>query len=373
MWLAGYARSIRPLILALSLGGCARGLDDFLVVDDGSSSGAGGASVGAGSGGRAPDVDANGGSGGSSSVSAGGNGGNGGDVGGGGLGSGGATVADAQSDSSSGGGGPGGGGGIVDARREATVDARADASIDAPREAGCLNPNQCALKAALVHRYSFNGTGTVATDSIGTAHGAVVNTTLSGTGSLVLAGGTQYVNLPNGIISQLTNATLEIWLNWAGGAAWQRIWDFGNAADAGAEDIQGMAATSLYLTPVGAAPDPTVAIAAFKRADQTGPMETRALSASALAGGVVVHIAVVLNDTANTMSLYRNGVLDGTPATWVDTLSLLADVNNWLGRSQYLDPNLTATLFEFRIYNVALSAAAIQESFAGGTDPLFLN
>jgi hypothetical protein len=115
-----------------------------------------------------------------------------------------------------------------------------------------------------------------------------------------------------------------------------------------------------------------VAIAAFKRADQTGPMETRALSAAPLAGGVVVHIAVVLNDTNNAMSMYRNGLPDGT-VVWTDTLSLLVDVNNWLGRSQYLDPNLAATLFEFRIYNVALPQAAIQESFAGGTDPLFLN
>ena len=365
MWLAGYARSIRPLMLALSLGGCARGIDDFLIVDDASSSGAGGASgasvIGAGSGGRAPDTDANGSSGGSSSV-----GGSGGDVGGG-LGSGGATAADAQSDSSSAGGG--GGGGIVDARREATVDARADASIDAPREAGCLNPTQCALKAALVHRYSFGGTGTVVTDSVGTAHGTVVNGQLSGTGNVVL-GGTQYIDLPNGIIHTLTNATLEIWLNWAGGNAWQRIWDFGNSMTG--ENTQGMATTSLYVTPVGAAPDPITALAAFKRADQTGPLETRAVSASPLAGGVMVQIAVVLDDTNNVMSMYRNGALDGTVA-WADTLSLLDDVNNWLGRSQYVDPNLTATLFEFRIYNVALSPAAVQESFAGGTDPLFLN
>jgi len=42
---------------------------------------------------------------------------------------------------------------------------------------------------------------------------------LTGTGSLVLAGGTtdQFVDLPNGIIKSLTNATFEVWLTWAGG------------------------------------------------------------------------------------------------------------------------------------------------------------
>jgi hypothetical protein len=81
--------------------------------------------------------------------------------------------------------------------------------------------------------------------------------------------------LPNGIISLLTNATSEIWLTWAGGAAWQRIWDFGNSTTA--ENTQGTASTSLYLTPVGAAPDPVVSFAAFKNATQTGPMEKRAV------------------------------------------------------------------------------------------------
>ncbi len=70
---------------------------------------------------------------------------------------------------------------------------------------------------------------------------------------------------------------------------------------------------------------------------------------------------------------YRNGALDGSVAG-TDSLSQLTDVNNWLGRSQYLgDPDLRGTLYEFRIYNTALSQAAIQASFMAGTDPLFLN
>jgi hypothetical protein len=81
----------------------------------------------------------------------------------------------------------------------------------------------------------------------------------------------------------------------------------------------------------------------------------------------------VLDDTNNQMLLYRNGTMEGMTA-WTDSLSLLTDVNNWIGRSQYTgDPNLAATLHEFRIYNSALSSTAIRTSFMGGTDPAFLN
>jgi hypothetical protein len=52
----------------------------------------------------------------------------------------------------------------------------------------------------------------------------------------------------------------------------------------------------------------------------------------------------------------------------------LNDINNWLGRSQYaVDPSFSGTFHEFRIYNVALSAPAIQASFLGGPDASFLD
>jgi hypothetical protein len=87
----------------------------------------------------------------------------------------------------------------------------------------------------------------------------------------------------------------------------------------------------------------------------------------------MVHLAVVLNHTGGQLSIYRNGAPDGS-AAWTDQLSVLTDVNNWLGRSQWAgDPTFTGMLHEFRIYNVALSATAIQTSFMGGTDPAFLN
>jgi hypothetical protein len=91
-----------------------------------------------------------------------------------------------------------------------------------------------------------------------------------------------------------------------------------------------------------------------------------------LASGALVHVAGVIDDTNNMMYLYRDGAPVGSKA-FADSLSVLTDINNWLGRSQYTgDPELGATLHEFRIYSAALSAAQIQASFTAGQNPAYL-
>lgn len=239
-------------------------------------------------------------------------------------------------------------------------------------DAGCSDPSLCTgLKTALVHRYSFKGTGTFVEDSIGGAHGTVVNTQLAGDGTLVLEGSAsdQYVDLPNGIIGSLANATFETWVNWGGCGGWERIFDFGDAGQG--ENVRGYASTTLYLTPISVNGG-DVMFGGFKRADQDSSQETRAASGQPLVAGAIVQVALVVDDANNAMSLYRDGALEGS-VMFNDSLSMLNDVNNWLGRSQYAaDPSFGGTLYEFRIYNVALSASSIQASFAGGPDPAYL-
>jgi len=248
---------------------------------------------------------------------------------------------------------------------------RDDAAIPGA-DGGCSNPTLCAtLKMALVHRYSFNGTGTVVTDSVGSAHGSVVNAQLRGDGTLFLAGGQadQYVDLPNGIIRQLVNATFEAWVTWDGCGGWERIFDFGDSGNP--EDMRGMASTTLYLTPrsIGGR---DVMFGAFKRANEVAANETRAYSNQPLSTGTMVHVALVIDDANDEMTLYRNGAFEVSVA-FADSLSLLNDINNWLGRSQYIiDPSFGGTFHEFRISDAAVSAPAIQTSFLGGTDPSFL-
>jgi hypothetical protein len=257
----------------------------------------------------------------------------------------------------------------VDATAEAPTESEeagpADVIVDEP----CPNAAQCTLRVALVHRYAFDGTGSVVTDSIGGAHGRAVGAQLTGTGSLVLAGGStdQYVDLPNGIIHPLSDATFEVWLTWSGGAGWQRIFDFGSSN--GPEGSKGGAVSTLFLTPDGAGPGGL--IGEFSPDERQG--QTYASSGLALPTKRMVQVAFVIDQAHQQMILYRNGQFEASEV-FLGSLSMLNDVNNWLGRSQYaVDTSLAGTLHEFRIYGAALSPAMLQESFVGGTDPPFLN
>jgi hypothetical protein len=286
-------------------------------------------------------------------------------------------------------------------------------------EPSCLD-----LDDVLVHRYTFIGpSGSAAVvDSQSGRDGEVVGTALAGNGTLALAGGTsdQYVNLPNGILSSLTSATIETWVQWNGGAEWQRIFDFGSN-DAPDEDQQGFGATYLFLT-ARTKPDDDLRFQTGKlRVSFKGPdTEDRELFAEASialpSGGVVpTHLAVVVDAELKMMSIYIDGELEqglamvggvierrpavtgpevvtvpyelvseAGPYAWgtpladgglpppVD-LAGIVDENNWLGRSQYRgDVGLGATLHEFRIYSAALGPELIAISALAGPDPVFL-
>jgi hypothetical protein len=233
------------------------------------------------------------------------------------------------------------------------------------------------LKAALVHRYDFEGSGTAVMDRVGTAHGTIKGAaTLSqvaGKGAVVLSGGATgpYVDLPNGIISSLTSATLEAWVTWGGGNPWQRIFDFGDSTSAMPEDNPANGKSYLFLTPQT---DPASGGSMRLVYSLTGgavAAETRLESSQALAQKLT-QVVVVVDDAASELRLYVDGAPMGTQA-FTGSLASIHDVNAWLGRSQYnVDPELSGTFHDFRIYAAALSPLQIATSFAAGPDAAFL-
>jgi hypothetical protein len=234
------------------------------------------------------------------------------------------------------------------------------------------------LKALLAHRYSFDGTGTVATDSIGGANGTIAggaNATLSG-GSLSLTGDLGpgcttegYVNLPAGLLNGLTNATFECWVTWRGTGAqgnrvWQRIFDFGDQVASGSNQV---GSTYLFLTPY--ATSSGILRAAYSINGSAN--ETMVNGASSFPTGAEQHVAVVVDAAGTTMSLYFNGTSAGSVAL-TGPLSAINNAHSWLGRSGYsVDPEFNGIFDEFRIYRVALTAAQIRTSFAAGPNPPF--
>jgi hypothetical protein len=90
-----------------------------------------------------------------------------------------------------------------------------------------------------------------------------------------------------------------------------------------------------------------------------------------LAPGVLVHLAVVVDGTAKTLSLYQDGISIGSVALLDTSLTRLNDVNNWIGRSQWtFDDEFQGTVTELRIYGGVRSAEQIAAESAAGPDVL---
>lgn len=255
------------------------------------------------------------------------------------------------------------------------VDTRSDAG---PRDAGsdadvtdAGGDPDAGVPTTLVHWYRFEGTGTIATDSVGSAHGEVMGSgSLSGTGTLSLAGGTseQYVNLPNGVLSALPDATIESWVVWNGSAGgdYQRIFDFGNSSGGEGVQAEGTRHFSLAVTPSGQLRlvfdvDPSL--------DSTG---WRVFWVDALPTGSLHQVVATFDSgpSPNVIAVYLDGALLGmTTVPDTESLADIDDVNGWLGRAQWsADAEFEGTLHDVRIYDVAMSEAEIAERYARGPD-----
>lgn len=238
---------------------------------------------------------------------------------------------------------------------------------DPPAASGSLND--------LVHRWSFSGN---LVDSVGGADGTLVDPEgLAGfqNGQLDVSGNSgqgsnqgtfttgAYVDLPNGIISDLgESATFEWWGTVTRNRTWAEIFSFGRSD--GGEDQSTGAGGQNYITLIPDSGPGTVRIThrlgasgAESWVDWTQDADTNVES----------HFAVVWDGANNTQTLYINGQEIGTSATLID-LEDLNDVNNWLGRSQWPDPLFDGRHNEFRIYDRALGTSEIAASFSEGPD-----
>ena len=265
-------------------------------------------------------------------------------------------------------------------------------------DAAGTDANDAGLRSfGLIHRYSFEGFGTDAIDSVGgpAGNGRIVNASLDGSGAVALAGGRsdQYVELPRFLLHGLGSVTFEAWVVWNGylDAAgnpmhWQRIFDFGQGLTGvpGEQAPSGTVATSyLFLTP-RTEPRTAAEVAegrvqlrvAYERPNspQSVDFETQAQQPAPLPSGVECHVAVAVDDRTLTMSLFLNGELVATSPADMQNVDLryVYDVNNWLGRSQFAaDDGFAGRISEFRVYSVALVPARVRASYDAGKDAAF--
>ena len=163
-----------------------------------------------------------------------------------------------------------------------------------------------------------------------------------------LSGSNEYVNLPSGIVSGLTDFTVSAWINPSAITTWSRVFDFGTGTN-----------VYMFLT-VNAGGGPRFAITT-----SGGGGEQQLSSSTQLPLNTWTHLAVTLSGTTGT--LYVNGTPVATNPNMTLHPSNLGSTNQtWIGRSQYSDPYLAATVDDFQIYSRALSTTEVA-ALAGGT------
>jgi hypothetical protein len=290
--------------------------------------------------------------------------------------------------------GAGGTGGFAGARAPEVMPSRApdacpnDPKKTAPGVCGCGTPDTdsaeaagCAgLRAAIRHRYSFDGMTKVVRDTVGMADAVVEGATLHGEGRLRLQPGTpaQYVALPGALLTGLDDVTIEVWVSWEASADPGQIFEFANDSIA----AEGNSLFSLLLRQITAGErDARVFYLATMGEHSAHPhvgllvpgMREISLDATvALQPGRLTHLAVVSDLKQQRLRLFMHGTLNAEVALSIAPASL-EDMYDWLGSSpNATDRNFSGSLHEFRIYAAALSAAQIATSFAAGPDASFL-
>jgi len=238
-----------------------------------------------------------------------------------------------------------------------------------PRDASALDaPDtpRTELGELLVHRYRFDRSDSSVVDSIGDADGVTMGAVQSN-GRVTLTG-SNYVELPNGIVSSLASVTLEAWVTWSAdpfsaASDWQILFSFGTNANG--EGRQGSGTTYLALTPKASDSGDIRASYTLTGYDD----EVYADAADALPTATGTQVVMVVDGAQGSLTVYVNGSLAGTQAGLTLDLAAIDDVNNWIGRSQFsVDPNFVGDVLDFRIFDGALSASQVALSHTLGAN-----
>ncbi len=225
------------------------------------------------------------------------------------------------------------------------------------------------LPVILAHRYSFNQlSGNTVTDLVG---GPVWNGTLPNGGTFgggmltFVSTNSEYLNLPGGILTNDSAATIEMWIPNISGSTtsppFAYLFSFGNT------DTSGDGYDYVFF-------NPNLGRATISAVDPGYKGEQGGNLPSSLGLSTNLHLTCVFNCPLGEINLYTNGVLASTFSGITDPLSSVGNEYAYIGRSLYTaDAYLDWSISELRIYNGALGPAEVAATDALGQNQLLVN
>jgi len=234
-------------------------------------------------------------------------------------------------------------------------------------ETAASNEAQAITGTPLLARLKLDdASGTTAADATGNGWtGTLVNTPTWTTGKLggalsLASASSQYVTLPAGVVSGVSDFAVSAWVYLNSSSTQARVFDFGDGDGMyGGVDPWGnqiwLSERYLFLTVQGGS-----GRVHFGISNSTGTGEQSVDGAAALPTGQWVHAAVTMS--GSTASIYVNGMLVGQKTgVYFSPFRLGSTTQNYLGKSQWRsDPYLNGSVDDFRIYRGALTTADVQ-------------
>lgn len=212
---------------------------------------------------------------------------------------------------------------------------------------------ELAVSQSLVTAYSFENT---LNDTVGARNGVGIGGSTGGPTfaagksgqALSLDGVDDCVQLPTGSGSY-QDVTIAAWVYWTGSTTWQRVFDFGSEIE-----------HYMMLTPKSSA-----GTIRFQITSTRGNESTVTLEGPAMPTNTWTHITVTIN--AGVATLYVNGLPVSASAGSI--APLFGQTFCYLGKSMWnSDPLFSGRIDDFRIYNYALSGAAVYGLWGGSSN-----
>jgi hypothetical protein len=178
-------------------------------------------------------------------------------------------------------------------------------------------------------------------------------------GSVFVTGGAKdssdYVKLPDDILSGLSNATIEIWASNLSTTAWARIFDFGSSTN----DFLMMSWTRFDIPNTDRVQWVSTSSSGFITDDSVGNYGLNTQR------HIVITIEDLIPGVISRAYWYVDGVYKGL-GTMNGILADIGQSNNFLARSKFPDPTANARYDEVNIYNGIMTDAKVMQRYLEG-------